>query len=78
MEYSKNSNTTQHIETTQKLTTPREEISGRKRRWGFKNHVKFEKNRFFFIFVKTLAIHPDGSKSLPKHPRGPKDISDTQ
>jgi len=25
----------------------REEISGRKRLWGFKNHVKFEKNRFF-------------------------------
>ena len=50
----------------------REEISGRKRRWGFKNHVKFEKKSILFIFVKTLATYPDGSKSLPKHPLGPK------
>ena len=32
------------------------------------NSQKFD----FFIFVKTLDIHPDGSKSLPKHPPGPK------
>ena len=45
---------------------------------GLQKSCKIRKKSIFFIFVKTLAIHPDGSKSLPKHSRGPKDISDTQ
>ena len=39
---------------------------------GLQKSCKIRKNSIFFIFVKTLDIHPDGSKSLPKHPLGPK------
>ena len=39
---------------------------------GLQKSCKIRKKSIFFIFVKTLAIHPDGSKSLPKHPPGPK------